>query len=47
MQDVFVVSAVRTPIGKQKGVDKEGNEISRAIGARSYEYFKTEVEKII
>ncbi len=24
MQDVFVVSAVRTPIGKQKGVDKAG-----------------------
>ena len=28
-------------------IDKDGNEISRAIGARDYEYFKTEVEKII
>ncbi|MCP4703756.1 MAG: TlpA family protein disulfide reductase [candidate division Zixibacteria bacterium] len=28
-------------------IDKDGNETARAIGARSYEYFKTEVEKII
>lgn len=28
-------------------LDKEGNEISRAIGARDYNFFKTEVEKII
>lgn len=28
-------------------IDKDGNEISRAIGARDYNYFKAEVEKII
>lgn len=28
-------------------LDKDGIEISRAIGARSYDYFKSEVEKII
>ncbi len=28
-------------------LDKDGNETSRAIGARSYEYFKSEVEKIL
>ena len=28
-------------------LDKDGNEVSRAIGARSYEFFKGEVEKII
>ena len=28
-------------------LDKDGNEVSRAIGARTYDYFKSEVEKII
>jgi len=28
-------------------LDKDGNEISRAIGARDYDFFKREVEKII
>ncbi|RKX17610.1 MAG: hypothetical protein DRP51_10565 [Candidatus Zixiibacteriota bacterium] len=28
-------------------LDKDGNETSRAIGARSYEFFKSEVEKIL
>ena len=28
-------------------LDREGNEVSRVIGARNYDYFKQEVEKII
>lgn len=28
-------------------LDKDGNEVSRAIGARDYNFFKKEVEKII
>jgi len=28
-------------------LDKEGNEVSRAIGARDYNFFKREIEKII
>jgi thiol-disulfide isomerase/thioredoxin len=28
-------------------LDKDGNEVSRAIGARDYNFFKNEVEKII
>ena len=28
-------------------IDRNGNEVTRAIGARDYNYFKTQIEKII